>query len=145
MPGDATESNEYFEKYIKPLIDSSNVIYFGEANESQKNELFRRAYFSIVTSGIEDQGFKEPFGRVIAESLMNGCPVLGYIGGGSIIEQVIQGVDGYLFDSIDETSNLIQKIKFLDRKQIAVDARKRLSSDKFIDTMNQILTDAHSK
>src|SRR3989344_5876131 len=51
------------------------IIYFRNADETQKVELFRFAKGSLVISGFEFPVFREPFGRAVIESLARGTPV----------------------------------------------------------------------
>lgn len=51
----------------------------------------------------------EAMGRVTVEAMFYGCPVIGYNGGGT--KEIIQnGVDGFLYNSIEECASAMEKV-----------------------------------
>jgi glycosyltransferase involved in cell wall biosynthesis len=61
----------YFEQRIRPHIDGQRVIYEGEVDNEQKQELLARARFLLFPIQWE-----EPFGLVMTEALACGTPVV---------------------------------------------------------------------
>ena len=51
----------------------------------------------------------EALGRVTAEAMFYGCPVIAHATGGTL-DLVKDGETGYLYDTIDDCANLIQKV-----------------------------------
>ena len=131
----------YFDAQIAPHIDDQNVFYFGNANEIQKYELMRGAVATLFSSGFEDPGFSEPFGRVLAESLASGTPVVGY-DNGAFNELVPQGIAGLSFESIAEAAERIRQVSNLSRLACRQHAENALSSETFVNNMESLLQEA---
>ena len=71
----------YFAGEILPRIDGRAVRYFGRANEIEKRELVRFARAVLFTTGLEQPDWREPFARVIMESLSSGTPLVAHPNG----------------------------------------------------------------
>ena len=71
----------YFRDEILPRIDGRAVRYFGRANEIEKRELVRFARAVLFTTGLEQPDWREPFARVIMESLASGTPLVAHPNG----------------------------------------------------------------
>ncbi len=99
---------DYFDEHVEPEIDGETVLYFGNADEEQKKELFKYAKASLFPSGFEDHRWKEPFGRVIVESLACGTPVLAF-NHGSAPEILEHRSNGFLFKTRTEAVEHITK------------------------------------
>ena len=65
--------------------------------------LMNRATAFLMTSNCEG------LGRVTIEAMFYGCPVIGRASGGTM-EFIENGVDGYLFNSVDELSSHIRTV-----------------------------------
>ena len=85
-----------FESELKK-ISGSTIEFLGEITQSEKAKLFSEAQAYLFCSDNED------FGMVSVEAQSFGCPVVGYKSGG-IIETVINGKTGILFDKLTPES-----------------------------------------
>ena len=102
---------EYWEHAIKPLVDAAPKIeYIGEVNEQEKDELLGNAYAYLFPID-----WPEPFGLTMAESMATGTPVVAYRAG-STPEIVVNGVTGFVCDSMREMLEAIEKVANLDRR-----------------------------
>jgi len=101
---------DYFQHAIEPLIRRSSLIEFvGEVNESQKSELMGGAYATLFPID-----WPEPFGLTMVESMATGTPVVAYRAG-SVPEVVVDGVTGFICDSVKAMVEAIPRIADLDR------------------------------
>lgn len=73
-------------------------------------------YFAYATAFIMASEF-EAFGRVSAEAMFFGCPVIARATGGSL-DIIKNGETGYLFSTMDECTALIKKVCSEDQTQI---------------------------
>ena len=107
----ATTDRDYFTHAIEPLIRRSKLIEFvGEVNESQKDELMGGAYATLFPID-----WPEPFGLTMIESMATGTPVIAYRAG-SVSEVVVDGVTGFICDSVKAMVEAIPRIASLDRR-----------------------------
>ncbi|AFY35844.1 glycosyltransferase family 4 protein [Calothrix sp. PCC 7507] len=100
---------EYFEKEIKPHIDSKQIEYLGEANHVQKNALMGGAVATLFPIT-----WREPFGLVMVESMAAGTPVIA-MKLGSTVEVIDHGKTGFLCNNIQEFISAIDQVTQLDR------------------------------
>jgi glycosyltransferase involved in cell wall biosynthesis len=101
--GKPLADNEYYEKVMKPILDSNKqIIYIGEVDSAQKRLWYRHAQATLFPIQ-----WGEPFGLVLIESMACGTPVLA-INKGSVPEIVIHGKTGLVMDSID---GMIEAVK----------------------------------
>lgn len=128
----------YFDECVAPQIDGKEVLHFGEANEQEKYELMRYATALLFCSGIENPNFSEPFGRVIAESLASGTPVLGYRKG-SFYDLVDEGKTGLGFDTVEEAVEHVSKIRSINRQDCARAAREKMSVERFAQALLELM------
>lgn len=102
---------KYFEEKIKPYLNNKDVIYWGNADPEQRNELLGGAYALL-----HPVNFEEPFGLSIIESNFCGTPVVAFKRG-SMPELVIEGKTGFLVNNNYEAAEALKKIKNLNRKE----------------------------
>ena len=100
---------EYFEKEIKPQIDSDQIEYLGEANHTQKNALMGGAVATLFPIT-----WREPFGLVMVESMASGTPVIA-MKLGSTVEIIAHGKTGFLCHNTTECINALDQVTHLDR------------------------------
>jgi glycosyltransferase involved in cell wall biosynthesis len=89
---------EYFETFIRPLLDSEMIEYVGEIGEGEKTEFLGNAGALIFPID-----WPEPFGLVMIESLACGTPVIAYRQG-SVPEVLTHGVDGWIVNNIEDAT-----------------------------------------
>jgi glycosyltransferase involved in cell wall biosynthesis len=101
----------YWQHAIKPLVDACPLVeYVGEVNEQQKNDLFGNAYAYLFPVD-----WPEPFGLTTAEAMATGTPVVAYRAG-STPEVVVDGVTGFVCDTLSEMCAAIERVATLDRR-----------------------------
>lgn len=99
---------EYYTTVIKPRIDGALVEYVGEATREQAKDLLRQARCLLLPLCWE-----EPFGLVMVEAMACGTPVVA-MRRGAAPELVIEGVTGFLGDSVDDLCRAIPQVETLD-------------------------------
>ena len=113
--------NDYYEKVMKPILDSDKrIVYIGEVNTAQKKlwYLHARATLFPIQWG-------EPFGLVLIESMACGTPVIA-IRKGSVPEIIVHGETGFVVDSIGDMIEAVRAIR-----QINPDDCRRHVKDNF--------------
>jgi glycosyltransferase involved in cell wall biosynthesis len=101
---------EYFEMRIKPLISHPLIEFIGEINDTEKNNFLGDAYCVVAP-----HDWPEPFGLVLIESLACGTPVIGY-GCGAIPEIIVDGVTGFICNTLDEMVTSFESIPMIKRQ-----------------------------
>lgn len=124
------EYSDYFELKIKPYL-SEKITYIGPVNDEQKNNLLGAALAFLMP--IE---WNEPFGIVMAEAMACGTPVIGF-NKGSIPEVIINGINGFRCDTLEEMVMAVKSVETIDRKTVRNDAERRFSAQVII---NQYLS-----
>lgn len=113
---------DYYENEIKPLIDGKLVEYIGEVNEQQKNELLGNAYANIFPID-----WPEPFGLTAVEAMATGTPVITRPCG-ALVETVVDGVTGYIRDTVDELAEAVKLVDKLDRAACRQHVQEKFSA-----------------
>jgi glycosyltransferase involved in cell wall biosynthesis len=116
----------YGERDLKALA-GKNVEFLGEITDEQKWELMAKAKAFIFPSEQED------FGITPVEAMSAGTPVIA-LGQGGVLETVIDGRTGVLFDKRDVKSLLgaIEKFKRLDiKKEDCIKQARKFSKERF--------------
>lgn len=89
-----TKYQEYFDSYIKPLLNTN--IQFEEGQSSE-----RKVYlYKSAKAFLFPIQWEEPFGLVLAESMACGTPIIAFARG-AIPEIVKDGVTGFIVNSSD--------------------------------------------
>lgn len=122
------QEQAYFENVIQN-VDDKLIYYFGSANEVQKKELMRNAAALLYTGGAEDISWREPFGRVLVESMATGTPVIAW-NQGAIKEIVINGKNGYIVESVDEAKMAIEQVHQINRRECREHVLKSFNSER---------------
>ncbi|WP_231461804.1 glycosyltransferase family 4 protein [Pedobacter sp. Leaf132] len=116
---------KYFEQEIRPQL-TDKITYVGPVNDIQKNELLGSALALLMPIG-----WNEPFGIVMAEAMACGTPIIAF-NKGSVPEIIIDGLNGFRCDNLNEMIEAISNSYKLDRKKVREDAERRFSSDVII-------------
>jgi len=115
---------EYYESQVKHLIDGKKIVYIGEVGHKDKCELLKGAYATLHTVT-----WPEPFGLVMAESMLCGTPVLA-LRDGSIPEVIKDGVTGFIADDIDTLLTRVDDVEKIDRKICRQHVQDNFSSER---------------
>jgi glycosyltransferase involved in cell wall biosynthesis len=119
----AVADQDYFTHAIAPLIQGSDLVEFvGEVNESEKDRLMGGAYATLFPID-----WPEPFGLTMVESMATGTPVIAYRAG-SVPEVVVDGVTGFICDSIKEMVEAIPRVAGLDRSASRLHVERNFSA-----------------
>jgi glycosyltransferase involved in cell wall biosynthesis len=89
----------------------------------------KRRLFAVSRALLVPLRWEEPFGLVMIEALLAGCPVVAFARGAAP-EIVEDGVTGYLVEGVDEMARALDRAGSLDRRAIQARARRRFSSDR---------------
>jgi glycosyltransferase involved in cell wall biosynthesis len=105
------EERAYFDEVLKPLIRAAGplVDFIGEIGDCERSDLLGNA--SALVFPIE---WPEPFGLVMIEALACGTPVIAWRRG-SVPEVLVDGVSGYIVESIEEAVGAVGRLDRLDR------------------------------
>jgi glycosyltransferase involved in cell wall biosynthesis len=114
----------YFEREIKPLLDTPNVEFVGEINEHQKGAFLGNAYAFLFPID-----WPEPFGLAMIESMACGTPTIAF-NCGSVPEVITNGVSGFIVDSVEEAVDAVQRVATLDRVACRAEFLSRFSAPK---------------
>jgi len=102
---------DYYEHAIAPLIDDHALIEFiGEVDERGKDEVLGGAYAYLFPID-----WPEPFGLTMVEAMATGTPVIAY-NAGSVPEVVVDGVTGFVCDSMHDMVEAVGRIGSIDRR-----------------------------
>jgi glycosyltransferase involved in cell wall biosynthesis len=120
----AGEANDYYREHLAPLVDGTQIVYFGEADRGAKEKLYGGARALIYP--IQRP---EPFGLVLVEAMACGTPVAA-LNRGAVREVVDDGVTGVVFDTIDEMATGLSGVFELDRRRVRERAIARFSAER---------------
>jgi len=112
----------YYEREIKPLLNTPNVEFVGEINEQQKGEFLGNAYAYLFPID-----WPEPFGLTMIESMACGTPTIAF-NCGSVPEVITNGVSGFIVDTMDEAVNAVQQAATFDRAACRAEFMERFSA-----------------
>lgn len=132
---DLIEEQEYFKKEIQPKINGTSIIYIGEVDNNQKNNLM--GYAKALLLPIE---WFEPFPVVLAEAYACGTPVLAFPGGG-MEEGVFHERTGFLCHSIEDMVAGVESISKINRYECRKVAEELYSDKKIASDYLQIYQD----
>lgn len=119
----------YVESHVLPLLGTPGVTWLGPIGMDRKVPLLRDA--RALLAPIE---WNEPFGLILVEALLSGCPVVAF-GRGSIPELIEPGVTGFIAGSESEMIELIRPggpVDALDRMRIREVAMRRFDRARMV-------------
>ncbi len=122
----AAAEDDYYREKVKPHVDGSQIVYYGEADFAAKVKLFgaARALLYPVQA-------REPFGLVLAEAMACGTPVVA-LDLGAVREVVDEGVTGMVFQSLDAMAENLKSVFTLDRRRIRERAVARFGVERMV-------------
>lgn len=123
----AAPESDYFYEAVKPQIDGQQIVYLGELNHKEKVELLRGARAMLYPM---QQG--EPFGLVLTEAMACGTPVAA-LNKGAVPEIVIDGVSGYVSETLDELVAKLPDVLALPRQRVRRHAEEHFSVEAMTD------------
>ncbi len=93
---------EFGKREVEPRLTQPHVTYLGKVGMKEKVPLLRNARALLAPIG-----WNEPFGLVLAEAMLSGCPVVGFPRG-SIPERVEEGVTGFIVETPEQLTEVIR-------------------------------------
>ncbi len=112
----------WYEDVLSPRLRAPGVTWIPGADLAAKRRLFARSRALLVPLRWE-----EPFGLVMIEALLAGCPVIASPRGAAP-ELVRDGEDGFLVSRADGMAAALRRAGALDRRAIQARARARFSA-----------------
>lgn len=105
-------NRDYFDTYVKPLLNSKGVDYLGHIDQGSMGPLMANAAAMLFTSTWE-----EPYGLTLAESLACGTPVIAFEGGA--VREILTDTTGIIVPKydIEGMSKAISSVSGLSRDE----------------------------
>jgi glycosyltransferase involved in cell wall biosynthesis len=119
----AQDDGPRWEEALRAVLAEPHVRWIREADLATKRRQFARSRALLVPLRWE-----EPFGLVMIEALLAGCPVIAFPRGAAP-EIVEDGADGFLVESAREMASALRRVAALDRAAVQARARARFSAD----------------
>ncbi|MBU6423147.1 MAG: glycosyltransferase family 4 protein [Chloroflexota bacterium] len=108
---EARDDQAYWEQMIKPHLGHDGIEFAGELDDRGKQELLQDALAFLFPID-----WPEPFGIVLIEAMACGTPILARPRG-SVPEIVVDGVNGYHCEDVEELTKAIERIDRIDRAE----------------------------
>ena len=121
--GDAAPEG-WADRDLMPALGRPHVRWLRGADLATKRRLFATASALLVPLRWE-----EPFGLVMIEAALAGCPVVAFALGAAP-EIVEDGITGFLVRGVDEMAAALQRAPMLDRAEIQARGRRRFGADR---------------
>jgi len=147
--GKNTVDNDYYDRVIKPLLDSDKqIIYIGEISSEHKKQWYRHARATLFPIQ-----WGEPFGLVLVESMACGTPVIAF-NKGAVPEIVMDGKTGFVVDSMEAMIEAVGQIDSMNPRECREHVQNHFSitsmASKYSELYHQIIdshktTDSHSR
>ncbi len=117
----------YFATMVEPHIDGHQIQFLGEVRRRARNELLSNALALVHMTTRPER-----FGLTMVEAMACGTPVLG-ANMGSIPEIVVDGVTGFLCNSVDDAVAKVPLLESLDRRACRARVEAEFTVDRMID------------
>jgi glycosyltransferase involved in cell wall biosynthesis len=121
------QDEEYFRTAVEPHIDGVQIQYVGSVERAARNELLGNALALVHMTTRPER-----FGLTMIEAMACGTPVLG-ARMGSIPEIVVDGVTGFLCDSVDAAVERVPACAALERSACRNHVAANFSVERMID------------
>jgi glycosyltransferase involved in cell wall biosynthesis len=132
----------YAQRELADRLQAPHVTYLGAVGTTKKVPLLRdsRALLVPIT-------WDEPFGLVLIEAMLAGCPVVAYPRG-SVPELVEQGVTGFVVSSLEEMAAVIAPggpVDQIDRQACRARAVQRFSRSRMVASYERLYADVMAR
>jgi len=122
----------YYEREIRPMLDSPLVEFVGEVNDEGKQALVGGAKALLFPID-----WPEPFGLVMIEAMACGTPVIAWRNG-SVPEVMEHGVSGLVVDSMEEAIEAARHVGRIDRAGCRRCFEQRFSASRMAEDYERI-------
>lgn len=129
----------YHRTCVEPLFAQDDVRFVGEVGESEKPGLYGSAAATLFPSD-----WPEPFGLVMIESMAAGTPVIA-LRRGSVPEVVIDGVTGFVCDTLDDMVDAVARVDQIDPedcRRSAADFRADSMAEAYVQVYEDVVARA---
>jgi glycosyltransferase involved in cell wall biosynthesis len=116
------EDRDWYQKALRPLLAAPGVEWVGEADASMKRTLLGGARALLMPIRWE-----EPFGLVMIEAMLAGCPVIAFPRGATP-EVIEEGVTGFFAQNVREMAGILRALDGFDREACRRRAASRWSA-----------------
>ncbi len=131
-----SEDREYYQHAIAPLIDEhAQIEFIGEVDERGKDEVLGGAYAYLFPID-----WPEPFGLTMVEAMATGTPVIAYHAG-SVPEVVVEGVTGFICDTVHGMVEAVARIPAIDRAACRAHVEAHFSAAAMADGYERVYHD----
>mgnify|MGYP001269091882 CR=1 FL=1 len=113
---------EYYDEYIRPMMDHPLVEYIGEISDHEKPDFLSGAIGLLVPIA-----WPEPFGLVMIEAMACGTPVIAY-NRGSVAEIITDGQTGFIVEDEISAVAAVHSLTTLDRGTIRAEFEARFTA-----------------
>jgi glycosyltransferase involved in cell wall biosynthesis len=101
---------QYFEREIRHLLVNPLVEFIGEITDAEKQGFLGSALACLMPID-----WPEPFGINMIEAMACGTPTVAF-GHGSVPEIIMNGVNGFIVDSVEEAMDAVSRIQTVSRR-----------------------------
>ena len=119
--------DEYFATMVEPHIDGEQIQFLGEVRREARNELLSNALALVHMTTRPER-----FGLTMVEAMACGTPVLG-ANMGSVPEIVVDGVTGFVCDTVEDAIEKVPRLAALDRRACRARVEAEFTVDRMID------------
>jgi glycosyltransferase involved in cell wall biosynthesis len=126
------QDTEYYNKQVQPFIDNEKIVYAGNCNAQQRDELLGNA-LALLHLIL----FDEPFGLSVAEAMCCGTPVIAF-NRGSMPELILSGRTGFLVNTMEEAINATDQLSVINRMDCRQRALEMFSKEKMTEDYIQV-------
>ncbi|HEY0629803.1 MAG TPA: glycosyltransferase family 4 protein [Sphingomicrobium sp.] len=131
------QDQDYHEREVAPFIDGDMVDFLGVIGGAERTRALgsAKALLHLI-------GFDEPFGLSVIEAMACGTPVIAYRRG-SMPELIVDGVTGFLVDTLDEAIAAIERVGEIDRAACRQHVERHFTvarmADQYLTLYNRLL------
>jgi len=128
----------YWEKDLAPHLNE-RIQYLGQLPYTKLADIYRRAKALLVPISWE-----EPFGLTMIEAMACGTPVIAFRRG-SVPEIIVDGVTGFIVDTVEEMAEAMKKIDQIDRKKCREHVEKHFTVETMVNNYEKLFVDLAGK
>ncbi|GIX21674.1 MAG: hypothetical protein KatS3mg121_0457 [Gammaproteobacteria bacterium] len=117
----------YFREHVEPALEPGRVEYIGSVGPDRRAEILGNALALL-----HPINFNEPFGLSVVEAMACGTPVVAFARG-SMPELIVDGVTGFLVQSVEEAVAAVGRLASIDRRACRRHVERRFTAQRMVD------------